>query len=197
MASEKEFQEKIRQLGTLVGQLDQLPGNGSGVAARELVQLLMDVHGTGLERMLEIAFESGAAGQEIIAKFGRDPIARNLLLLYSLHPDDVETRVLQAVETAGRQLRKHDAKVEVLSIQDGVVQLRLHTSGHACGSTTKNLQSIVEESIYDMAPDLTTLEILSPLDEPSSGFVSVEMLMRQPIAAPMLAVHGVEVEGAD
>ncbi len=62
MDSEKEFQEKIRQLGTLVGELDQMPAGGSKVAARELVQLLMEVHGTGLERIMELVFESGGEG---------------------------------------------------------------------------------------------------------------------------------------
>ncbi len=59
MASEKEFQEKMRRLGTLVGELDQMPGAGSRVAARELVQLLMEVHGAGLERMIELILEPG------------------------------------------------------------------------------------------------------------------------------------------
>jgi hypothetical protein len=201
VTGEKEFQKKIHQLGVLVGQLDQLPGNGSGVAARELVHLLMDVHGTALNRMMEIAFESGTAGPEIIGKYGNDPIVRNLLLLYSLHPDDLETRVQQAVETAGRQLRKLDAKVEYLSMQEGNVRLRLHTSGrasgHACGSTTKNLQAIVEESMYEMAPDLASLEIVTPQDEPSSGFFPLAGLMKQPIAQPVLAGHGAEMEGED
>ena len=109
MANEKEFQEKIRQLGTLVGELDQMPGGGSKVAARELVQLLMEVHGTGLERMMELVFESGATGEAIIRKLGQDPIVRHLLLLYSLHPDDLETRVLKALDDAGTRLRKFDS----------------------------------------------------------------------------------------
>jgi hypothetical protein len=197
VTGEKEFQEKIRQLGVLVGQLDQLPGNGSGVAAREIVQLLMDVHGTALNRMMEIASESGAMGPGIIAKYGNDPVVRNLLLLYSLHPDDIENRVQQAVETAGRQLRKLDAKVEVLSMQQGNLRVRLHTFGHACGSTNKNLQAIVEECVYEMAPDLASLEIVTPQDEPSSGFFPLAGLMKQPITQPVLAGHGVEMEGAD
>jgi len=56
VVSEREFQQKVRQLGTLVGDLEQMPGDGSKVAARELVQLLMEVHGKGLERMMEIVF---------------------------------------------------------------------------------------------------------------------------------------------
>lgn len=197
MASEREFQEKIRQLGTLVGELDQMPGAGSKTAAKELIQLLMEVHGTGLERMMELVFDSGEPGEEIIRKFGQDPIVRNLLLLYSLHPDDLEARVLKALDAAGAKLRKFDSKVELLSIQDGAVQVRLHTSGHSCGSTTKNLQSIVEERVYDMAPDLVSLEIIGQEVEPASGFVSLESLLKHPASVPALAVQGTEVEGAD
>ncbi len=87
----------------------------------------------------------GPSGDALIGKLGQDPIVRNLLLLYSLHPDDMETRVLKALDTAGTRLRKFDAQVELVGIQDGAIQVRLLTSGHACGSTTKNLQAIVEE----------------------------------------------------
>ena len=67
---------------------------------------------------------------------------------------------------AGARLRKLDAEVELVSIQDGAIQVRLRTSGHGCGSTTKNLKAIVEESIYDLAPDLTSLTIHEPEEDP-------------------------------
>lgn len=197
MASEKEFQEKIRQLGVLVVELNDAPEGCSKVAAREMVQLLMEVHGAGLERIMELVFESGDYGEAIINRMGQDPIARNLLLLYSLHPDDLEIRVLKALEEAKTRLRKHNADVEVVSIQDGAVHLRFLTSGHACGSTTKTLQSIVEESIYELAPDLTSLVILGSGDESASGFVPLENLLKHSFAAPALAAHGAEVDGAD
>ena len=198
MASEKEFQEKMRQLGALVGELDQMPGGSSKVAARELVQLLMEVHGAGLERMIELILESvREPGNAIIDRFGQDPIVRNLLLLYSLHPDDLETRVLRALDAVAGRLRKFDSEVKLVSIHDGAVQLRLHTSGHACGSTTKDLRSIVEGSMYDFAPDLTSLTILGSEDESSSGFVPLESLLKHSLAAHTLAVHGAAVDGAD
>ncbi len=111
MDSEKEFQEKMRRLGALVGELDQMPGGGSKVAARELVQLLMEVHRSGLERIMELVSESeaGAPGAVIIDRLGQDPIVRNLLLLYSLHPDDLETRVVRALDAARARLRKFDS----------------------------------------------------------------------------------------
>jgi hypothetical protein len=192
VASEKEFQQKVRQLGTLVGKLDQMPGGSSKVAARELVQLLMEVHGTGLERIMELVFESGAEGEAMIDRLGKDPIVRNLLLLYSLHPEDLETRVLSALETVGSRLRKFDSEVELVSIHDGAVQVRLRTFGHAHGSAAKNLRSITEEEIYNLAPDLASLTILGLEDEDTSGFVPLESLLKHPSASRVLAIHGVE-----
>jgi len=197
VASEKEFQQKVRQLGALVGELDQMPGGGSKVAARELVQLLMEVHGTGLERIMEIVFESGAAGEAIVGRLGQDPIVRDLLLLYALHPEDLETRVLKALDTIGPRLRKLDSKVELVSLHDGVVQLQVLTSGHIHGSAAKNLRSIVEEGIYEQAPDLASLTILGLEDQGASGFVPLENLLKHPTAAHALAITGIEVEGAN
>ena len=182
----------MRLLGTLVGELDQMPGNGSKVAARELVQLLMQVHEAGLERMMELVSESGAEtgapGKAMIHAFGQDPIVRNLLLLYGLHPDDLDTRVSRALDSLKGRLRKLDTEVELISIRDGAVQLRLHTSGHACGSTMKDLRAMVQGGVYDLAPDLTSLTILGAEEESSSGFVPLESLLKHSFA---------EVEGGD
>jgi hypothetical protein len=192
--SEKEFQEKMRHLGTLVGELDQLPGGGSKVAARELVQLLMEVHRTGLERMMELVFQAGteASGGVIVDRLGQDPIVRNLLLLYSLHPEDLETRVLRALDVARARLRKLDGRVDLVSFYEGAVQLRLYTSGHSRGSTIKDLRAIVEGSLYDLAPDVTSLTILAPEEESSSGFVPLQSLLKH-----SMAVHSAGVDGAD
>jgi hypothetical protein len=192
--NEKEFQEKMRQLGTLVGELDQVPGSGSKVAARELVQLLMEVHRTGLERIMELVFQAstGASGGATIDRLGQDPIVRNLLLLYSLHPEDLETRVLQGLDVARARLRKLDGRVDLVSFHEGAVQLRLHTSGHSRGSTIRDLRAIVEGAIYDLAPDVTSLTILAPEEESSSGFVPLQNLLKH-----SMAVHSAGVDGGD
>ena len=197
MTGEKEFQQKVRHLGTLVGDLDQVPSGGSKVATRELVQLLMDIHGTGLERIMELIFESGPEGEAMIGRLGRDPIVRNLLLLYSLHPEDIETRVLEALSTVGPRLRKLDSKVEVISLRNGVVQLQVSTSGHAHGSAARNLRWIIEEAIYEFAPDLMSLTILGLEDEGASGFVTLDSLLNHSTAVPVMAAPGSDADGAN
>ena len=197
MTIDGEFQEKVQQLGKLVAQFDQLPDSAAKVAGRELVQLLMDVHGRGLERVMEIIFTSGDhLSQVIIDRLGRDPIVGNLLLLYSLHPDGLEARVRTAVERLRPRLRKLACSIELESISEGSVQVRL-TSGHSCGSSTRDLQSIVEEAIYEAAPDLASLKILGLEEQTPAGFVALESLLGQHLVGTASRARAQERNGAD
>ena len=78
MANSGGFQEQVKHLGELVGQFDQMPNGPQKTAGKELIQLLMDVHAQGLERVMEIIFESGEAGSTLIDRLGKDEIAGGL-----------------------------------------------------------------------------------------------------------------------
>ena len=197
VANDGEFQEQVRQLGKLVAQFDELPDGATKTAARELVQLLMDVHGRGLERVMEIVFDSGDSGPTIIDKFGQDAIVGNLLLLYSLHPDGLEARIQSALDRIRPRLRKLACTIELESIQEGAVHVRLATSGHSCGSSNKDLRSIVEDGMYEFAPDLTSLEILGPEEPTPVGFVTLDSLLGQQLARADSGVQVLEREGGD
>lgn len=197
MANEKDFQEQVRQLGKLVTQFDQLPDGDAKTAGRELVQLLMEVHGKGLERMMEIVFASGEVGPGIIDKLGHDSIAGNLLLLYSLHPDELETRVENAVERMQPRLRKLGCTIELERVYQGIVQVRLKTSGHSCGSSARDLRALVEDGIYEFAPDATSIEVLGLTEPVPTSFVALESLLGQRFAGAAPAARTLERDGAD
>ena len=197
MANDSEFQEQVRQLGQLVAQFDELPNGATKAAARDLVQLLMDVHGRGLERVMEIVFDSGDSGPKIIDKLGQDSIVGNLLLLYSLHPDGLEARIQSAFDHIRPRLRKLACTIELENVQEGAVQVRLATSGHSCGSSTKDLRAIVEDGMFEFAPDVTSLEILG-LEEPTPvGFVTLESLLGHQFVGADSSVRVLEREGGD
>jgi hypothetical protein len=49
--------------------------------------------------------------------------------------------------------------------------------GHGCGSTTKSVRSLLEDAMYEAAPDMTSLTF-EGLDEPvASGFVGIDKLL--------------------
>ena len=197
MANGSVFQDQLRQLGKLITELDHMPEGPEKTACKELVQLLMDVHGAGLERMMEIVFESEGSGPAIIDKLGQDTITSSLLLLYSLHPDDVETRVRNAIERMRPRLRKLSCSADLVHIDDGAVRVQVTTNGHSCGSSAKDVRAIVEEGVYELAPDVASIEILG-LEEPSnSGFVALESLLGHSLMAAAQNAQSLRTEGAD
>jgi hypothetical protein len=198
VANATEFQQRVQQLGKLIAELEQMPDSPLKVAAGELVHLLMEVHGAAMERMMEIVFDSQSAAAETIDKLGNDPIVRSLLILYSLHPEDLQTRVRKSIDVLRPRLRKLNYQMELLGLEEGVVRLQVESSGHACGSTIENVRSMVEEGVYEYAPDVTSLVILGLEGQPSSGFVALESLAGPRIAqVSATAAQALAVGGAD
>jgi Fe-S cluster biogenesis protein NfuA len=197
VATGSEFQDQVRQLGKLITQFDQMPEGPPKTACKQLVQLLMDVHGAGLDRIMEIVFESDGPGPAIVDKLGNDTITSSLLLLYSLHPQELETRVQQAIDRMRPRLRKLSCGVDLAGIVEGAVQVRVAVAGHNCGSSSKDIRAIVEEGVFECAPDVASLEILG-LEEPSnSGFVALESLIGHSLVASPHPAHALTTEGAD
>jgi Fe-S cluster biogenesis protein NfuA len=150
-------QQQFGRIEELVGKLETTTDPAARATAKELVQLLMDIHGAGLERMLEIASQCGAPGMEIIDRFGQDELARNLLLLYGLHPLDLDTRVAEALDKVRPYLRSRNADVQLISIAAGAVSVRLN--GNAQGCTASSLKTAIEDALYKEAPDLVAISI--------------------------------------
>ncbi len=154
-----ESQQLIQRIDELTRKVETMPDPEARADAVELLQSLMEFHGAGLERMLEIAAETGAAGQSIIDDFARDELISGMLLLYGLHPLELETRVRQALDKVRPSLASHGGDVELLSIEEGVVRVRLQSKAGGCASTATTLKQAIEAAVYDAAPDLAALEV--------------------------------------
>jgi Fe-S cluster biogenesis protein NfuA len=174
------FQKRVQRIGEIVEQLESATDPNARAMARELMESLMALHGAGFERILEIAANSGEAGESIIRKCGRDELVSCLLLLYGLHPENLNARVTRALEKLRSNLEPHAAKAELISIsEEGAVTVRLHVkpNGGGCGSTAATLKATLEAALQDAAPDATSIlveETGAALT--GSGFVSIAQL---------------------
>ena len=167
MAGEKDFERRFERIERGVRDIEAAADPGLRASAQQLVQSVLELHATCLERLLEIVHNSGAAGQDIIDRLGRDPLVGKLLLLHSLHPLTLEARVVQALEGVQPLLRPHRSEAHLLGIADGVVRVRV-----TGGNGTK---ALVERTILDAAPDAASVEIEA--DDPAIvGFVSLGSL---------------------
>jgi hypothetical protein len=131
--------DRIEQL---VAKVRALPDQEARNVALELVQGVMDLHSSALERALQIV--GGAKnGSEVIRELGADHLVGGVLLLHDLHPVDLETRVRQALDRP--EFHARGASAELLSIKDGTVRVKID-GGHG-------LRTAVEAALNEAAPD--------------------------------------------
>ena len=160
MSEEADFQRRMQRIETLVHEIESVADPRVQSCAVELVSLLMELHGAGLARMLELlsADEGGGAAADAPA-ICRRSAGCSLLLLYGLHPVDLETRVQQALDKVRPLLKSHGGNVDLLGIDDGVVRLRLEGSCHGCPSSAQTLRNAIESAIDEFAPDVVELKV--------------------------------------
>jgi Fe-S cluster biogenesis protein NfuA len=160
-----DFERRVERIDGLVARLDAAPDPKLRETARELVQSIMDLHGAGLARMLEL-IDGSAGGLGIIQDFADDELVGSLLLLYDLHPIDFRTRVEGALEKSRPYLRSHGGDVELIDADpSGVVRLRLEGSCQGCPSSSVTLKLAIEQAIRDAAPDTTDIVVEGELKQ--------------------------------
>ncbi len=100
-----------------------------------------------------------------------------LLIVHGLHPYPVEQRVEAALERVRPYLGSHGGDVELLGVDDvGVVRLRLLGSCDGCPSSAVTLQLAVEGAVEDAAPEITGIEVETPVREAAGGLISIDSL---------------------
>ena len=197
MADGRNIREEVQRIGGLVQEIESIADPAVRAATKNLVQSLMDLHGAALEKALDIVADAGDSGMNIIDRLGRDSLVSSVLILYGLHPEDVETRVVQAVDRLRPQLRKQGCELELIDSKDGMIRLRVEAGSHTCGSTAKTVQATVEGAIYDAAPDLTSLVIEGLEEKPASGFVALDKLIAGAAPAVIHSSAALESNSAD
>jgi Fe-S cluster biogenesis protein NfuA len=179
MSDQADFQRRMQRIEALVHEIEAVADPRIQSRAVELVSLLMELHGAGIARMLELLSDVRATAASAPQQFAADPLVSSLLLLYGLHPTDLETRVHQALDKVRPLLKSHGGNVELIGIDDGVVRLQLQGSCHGCPSSTQTLHGAIEAAIYEFAPDIAELKVegVAVASPPISGFVPLEQLV--------------------
>jgi Fe-S cluster biogenesis protein NfuA/nitrite reductase/ring-hydroxylating ferredoxin subunit len=163
----------LRATGERIEALLEAASTGGRVArerAEELVRLVVDLYGAGLERLLEIVHESGRLDDELLDRLAADDLVASLLAVHGLHPDDVEARVAAALDSVRPYLGSHGGDVEFLGLtDDGAVRLRMLGSCDGCPSSSVTLTLAVESAIQAAAPEVTGIEVEEATPSRASG----------------------------
>ncbi len=156
---EQAFRKRMQAIETLLQDVDRYPDLAARTHTKALVQALLDLHGAGLERIVERAAQAGPAGFALIDALAEDELVGSLLLLYGLHPLDLETRVRRALDNVRPYVQSHGGSLEFLGADGGQVRVRIVGSCQSCASTARGLQQAIEDAVYEKAPDVASVEV--------------------------------------
>lgn len=170
-----EFQTQTELINRLVQRVSELKDDDARTTALELLQSLMDLHGAVTSRIVELLSSTGETGKKSLALLGKDPMICGLMVLYGVHPVALEERVGSAIEKVRAQLLKQGGSVNLLSIAESVVRVKIEASGHGCGSSPDAFKKLVEQAILEAAPEIVEVVAEAAL-APSVGFVPLNMI---------------------
>lgn len=157
-----------RSTGERVDTLIAASAAGGAVArerSEELVRLVTDFYGAGLERLLDLVHEQGGLNDGVLKALAADELVASLLMVHGLHPHPVETRVEQALDSVRPYLGTHGGDVELLGVTDeGTVRLRLLGSCDGCPSSSATLELAVRGAVEAAAPEVGAIEVEAAAD---------------------------------
>jgi len=147
------FKAQTERVEKLAAKLDQANDPETRATALELVQSVIELHGAALQSLIERCIAT-PEGERVLDEALRDDLVASMFLLHSLHPDDLETRVLRGIEAVRPYLQSHGGDCELAGVDNGIVRLLLHGSCGSCPSSSLTLKNAVEDALFQAAPDI-------------------------------------------
>lgn len=149
----------LERVQELQARLDGCEQSAARDLAEELMSTILQLYGTGLERILDGVLAAGPDGARIAEGLAEDPLVATLLLIHDLHPVPLKERVQRALDSVRPYMDSHGGNVELLSLQDGIARIRLQGSCSDCSASSVTLELAIKQALEDAAPDLEGLEV--------------------------------------
>jgi Fe-S cluster biogenesis protein NfuA len=154
--AKREFSRRTDRIEELVSRIENTGDPAFRAVAQELLQAVIELHGVALDRILQ-AVNDLPQGSDALVRIAGDELVSSVLSLHGIHPVPVEVRVAGAIEKTQPYLHSHGGSVELASVEDGEVHVRLQGACGTCNSSSDTLKSRVESEIYQAAPEVVSV----------------------------------------
>jgi Fe-S cluster biogenesis protein NfuA len=160
----------VSRIEELLSSLEEEAGPRVATSVEEVVRLLATLYGQALEHVLEALRAAGEPGGALLRRLAGDPLVSGLLVVHDLHPDDLATRVTEALETVRPYLGSHAGDVELVEVTgDDVVRLRLSGTCDGCPASSVTVTTTVETAIRERAPEVADIVVEGMADQGVPG----------------------------
>ncbi|MBY0522275.1 MAG: NifU family protein [Gemmataceae bacterium] len=160
--NESSLPQRLAELETRLQELERSGPADVWPEVRAMIQTVLDFHGAGLARLLELIDTAGESGRTILDRAGQDDLVGSVLLLHGLHPVTLEGRLRGALEQVRPFLQSQGADVDLLGVIDDTVRLHLRQADQGFAASGLTLRAALEETIWSRCPDIHGIAFVEP-----------------------------------
>jgi Fe-S cluster biogenesis protein NfuA len=168
MDDELTYPGVLARIGELAEELSKHPDRGVADQVMELLDWVDAFHRDGLGRLVEMI--RSWRGEIFLESVSADEVVGTFLGAYGLgEAAETVAEATVAVEAALEQVRplveSHGGALEVVSVIDGVVQVRMKGTCDGCPSSSATLTFGVEQALRDYWTNFRRLELVDATQE--------------------------------
>ena len=152
-----DAEELVGRLHALFEELEQYPEAEVRERALELVQLLLDLYGEALRRVVG-TIDALQQRDQVLAHLLNDEVVRAILLVHGLVPGEMRDRVAAALERVRPYLVSQGCEVDLVGVEEGHARIRVIRSGKGAPPVAV-LKDEIERSLLEVVPDLQGVEV--------------------------------------
>ncbi len=196
------YAEAWEYISELAEGLANHPDSKVGERVVELLDWIDAVHRDGLGRLIEMI--RSWRGEIFLESVARDEITGTMLRAYELGEGldpEAEAEAAKAIEAAMAEIKplveSHGGDIEVVSVEDGVVKVRMKGTCNGCASSSATLTYGLEAALKDHWPAFRRLEEVDAAAEVNPDTADLECVTAPVDAipepeAPLLQIRGHE-----
>jgi Fe-S cluster biogenesis protein NfuA len=200
---ELTYPDVLGRIGELAEELTQLPDRKVADQVSELLDWIDVFHRDGLGRLVEMI--RSWRGEIFLESVSADELVGTFLRAYGLgEGQETVAEATAAVEAALSGVRplveSHGGELEVVSVIDGVVQVRMKGTCDGCPSSAATLNYGVEQALRDYWANFRRLELVDAaveVDPAKADLTCVTVPDAPPVSpapsAPLLQIRGHEL----
>lgn len=162
------YGEILAHAGERAEKLLEHPDPAVRADAAEVLDWIDAYHREGLGRLVEMVRQW--RGEIFLEQAALDPVVGELLATYSLGVDvdaaAVERTVQAALDEVRPYVASHGGDLEVLSVADGVVGLRMHGNCDGCTAAGDTITNRIEAALREHWIDFRRVEVTEATQPP-------------------------------
>jgi Fe-S cluster biogenesis protein NfuA/nitrite reductase/ring-hydroxylating ferredoxin subunit len=162
-------EDLVARVQELQAALDAADDSPARRLVEELVAAVVQMYGSGLERIFDGLFAAGADSERLALSLAEDALISTLLLIHDLHPVPLEERVQSALDSVRPYMESHGGNVELLGLEQGIAKIHLRGSCSDCSASAVTLELAIKQALEDAAPDLEGLEVIGVASQTMGG----------------------------